>query len=750
MALALTLQLKLLASSFALGVVGAPNAAAPPSPNMNGAYALSNTPKQVPGKFPTNYADYPGTAEYFDVYSPPITSTYAEIFWKTLDTVPLPPAIVKRFAGKPMAVVGLEWDQVRRTAAGDVSVPMNVAYNHHYSTNLLGADSKLIQVDAGDPRVSSSSRSGHGPALDRDGKALLVQDLNPNSTIPNSQIFLSQNGGEARLSFKGCAPGYARPIMSPTKFSITVMQIDTWNRDAMNKTGPTPFVQGPMPRNSYAKPHDPYSGLLECPMTSRVTKELDAEYFVQLRDSCSDDIASEAECAAVVAGQLSLPGFSTNTSTVNDASLPDGCSFAVHMAAHKLVASFNTHTTGSPRPDPSSDSDSDSPLCGHGVSALIGVEKSLVELKLSLDQARPNATLELTGPDGLWFGVGFNAHTMGDEPWTVIVDGAGGVTERKLANHQAGLLLPRSVYVLSNTVTSGNRTVILTRSLQGTHFNFSFSETTVPFIAAVGSGPQFDYHKSSADAKLTMLATNAPNCVCAKDPPAFGKGGGHFVYEDGSKVAFKNECQGQVLEQRNPTCDLRTYTGGIQTCLDTWRLLDKDQAVPWQDQPLVYQHKFRFWFQDYTGQHEPKHYSWHLGAVVGEYDVPQCAAGTAPADCIHRLEGTQLIPDEHAYLVALKSHCHSGTCISIQIYFNDTGELLCDQRSVFGQNNPNARFAEPGYINRPPCLWGDAKFGLEPPPKVGGRVLRAVAITNATNAHHGEMGIPVLYTVSEP
>lgn len=40
--------------------------------NMNGAYALTNTPKQVPGKFPINYADYPGGAEYFDVYSPPV------------------------------------------------------------------------------------------------------------------------------------------------------------------------------------------------------------------------------------------------------------------------------------------------------------------------------------------------------------------------------------------------------------------------------------------------------------------------------------------------------------------------------------------------------------------------------------------------------------------------------------------------------------------------------------------------------
>jgi hypothetical protein len=356
--------------------------------------------------------------------------------------------------------------------------------------------------------------------------------------------------------------------MSPAKFSITVMQIDTWNRDAMNQTGPTAFTAGPMPSNSYAKPHDPYSGLLECPMTSRVTKELDAEYFVQLRDSCSDEVTSEAECAAVVA-QLALPGFNTSATTVKNASLPGGCSFAVrceffgrnphsrmplvptparlklwqacdqwhssrvstlltvhtvncvqtlkvNTGARQLKASFNT---GTPTPTPF--------LCGRGLTALVGAEKSLVELRLSLDMANPNATFELTGPAGVWFGVGFNAKAMGDAPWTVIVDGAGGVTERKLGNHEPGTQLPRSISVLSNTVAAGNRTVVLTRSLQGAHFNFSFKQTSLPFIAAVGSGPELAIHTAAAEATLTLLATDAPNCVCAKDPPAFGQGGGY-------------------------------------------------------------------------------------------------------------------------------------------------------------------------------------------------------------------------------
>ena len=44
---------------------------------------------------------YPGN-EYFEVYSPVISTLYGQVFWTVMDPVPLPPAIVKRFAGKTM------------------------------------------------------------------------------------------------------------------------------------------------------------------------------------------------------------------------------------------------------------------------------------------------------------------------------------------------------------------------------------------------------------------------------------------------------------------------------------------------------------------------------------------------------------------------------------------------------------------------------------------------------------------------
>ena len=39
-------------------------------------------------------------------------------------------------------------------------------------------------------------------------------------------------------------------------------------------------------------------------------------------------------------------------------------------------------------------------------------------------------------------------------------------------------------------------------------------------------------------------------------------------------------------------------------------------------------------------------------------------------------------------------------------------------------------------------MWGDAAHGLAPPPLVGGEMLYAVATTNSTYGHHGEMGLP--------
>lgn len=266
----------------------------PKANNMNGDYPLSATPgaDKSGSKFPKRFSDYPGDVEFFDVYSPPIRSTYGEVFWTLLDPVPLPQSIVAKYAGKGMAVVGFETNQVRRMATGEeVSVPINVAYNHHFESTMTGNKSVLEKVKLGGP--DDPRRHGHGHGTPSANFAWVVRELAPGikvggKALPTSQDFGGANGGEYRKSFHGYAPGYVQVIESPTTWHITPMQIDTWNRELMALDGSTPFVPGPLPasalspgsRNVPAKsPSDIlYSGLLECPVTSRIIKHVQAGY----------------------------------------------------------------------------------------------------------------------------------------------------------------------------------------------------------------------------------------------------------------------------------------------------------------------------------------------------------------------------------------------------------------------------------------------------------------------------------------
>jgi hypothetical protein len=44
--------------------------------NMNGEYLMQRTPRQGAGNWSTNFSEYPGGVEYFEVYVGPVTSTY--------------------------------------------------------------------------------------------------------------------------------------------------------------------------------------------------------------------------------------------------------------------------------------------------------------------------------------------------------------------------------------------------------------------------------------------------------------------------------------------------------------------------------------------------------------------------------------------------------------------------------------------------------------------------------------------------
>lgn len=721
-------------------------------PNMNGEYKLSPTPNAPPGQgFPTNFKDYPGGVEYMEVYHGPITSTYGQVFWTTLSN-DLPQDIVDRFAGKAMAIVGYEIDQVRKTPEGDVSVPITLAYNHHHDTAVVGTGSHMETMDRNDPRIKGRNYV----RLDK-GKAWVPVEHEPSKKgVPTSAMFSDGNGGEYRKTFHALAPPYAQIVESPQRLSGSPMQIDTWNRDKMNLTG-SKFVPGPVPKHSLAPTDGPdavYSGLLECPLTTRIQKIIEGNggfndtYFAQIftaKQGCEHAVSNASECFASAHEVQGLTNATITTRTVNQADLPSGCS--VSSNAEGSIAQFTFNTMQS------------STTCA--ASETSGSVQAFVGVKMNLSSTSNVATVTLTGPSDVWFGIGLNASIMADLPYAIIVDGTGNVTERKMGNHEAGTQLATSVKVISNTVVNGVRTVVVSRPLVGMtpeHYTFEPSVLAVDFINAIGSTSTFGYHKVSGVSTINLWpANNGAACVCKEPAAAFGSAKGVIKYlPTGESIGFmQGRCspypRTDLINQRNPTCDIRAYTGGLETCHHHWTLLDADQDIPWQDQPLTYYKKFRIYFQEYNESFhvQANRQDWGIGADGdhAEYDVPQCAPGTPTSECNHTISGTWMVhPSDGPKmgLVLAHFHCHAPTCLRVELWNNDTGKLLCGQNPIYGGTGQvdDPRFDEAGYIAVPPCMWGSAEHGLESPPVINGMTVKVVAVTNSTYGHHGEMALP--------
>ena len=88
----------------------------------------------------------------------------------------------------------------------------------------------------------------------------------------------------------------------------------------------------------------------------------------------------------------------------------------------------------------------------------------------------------------------------------------------------------------------------------------------------------------------------------------------------GESIGFPLRCdpfpRETILRDHNPTCDIRTYAGGLSTCHHGWHLLDADQEIPWADQVLSYHFKFRIYFQEYNPDQHISAYGWNTGIEV--------------------------------------------------------------------------------------------------------------------------------------
>ena len=282
----------------------------------------------------------------------------------------------------------------------------------------------------------------------------------------------------------------------------------------MNVTGGK-FVAGPAPKHALAPTTGPdaiYSGLLECPLTTRIRKQLTGggwndSFRVQL-NPCAQELADAPACFKA-AKHIGLADMNVTTAQGLSDKLPSGCSVRVNASSKSAQLFFNGNNRslagcGGP---------------GHSITGR--QETALATLGLLMDPVGNNVTITISGPADVWFGIGFDTQYMANAPYTIVVDGKGGVTERVLGEHVAGILLNRSVDLAGHVVQDGIRTVTLTRSLKGLtphHHTFDPSQMSLDFIVAIGSGSAFAYHAN----KTTDTIALWPDTSAQPDPTAAG------------------------------------------------------------------------------------------------------------------------------------------------------------------------------------------------------------------------------------
>jgi len=429
---------------------------------------------------------------------------------------------------------------------------------------------------------------------------------------------------------------------------------------------------------------------------------------------------------------------------VNESSLASGCHVILNTNNNDVTAVYNIFPNSTAN-------------CTEG-NQIGGFNQSVVKLQVLLDQKEGNGTayITMTGPDGVWFGIGFNANSMGNRPYVIVIDGNGAVSEHKIGDHAPGnVLSPTQAIILNSTVTNGLRTVTLKRAFKGitsNHYTFSEKTSTIPFINAIGMSPSFSYHQTKASSSLSLFIVGQPTCVCNDGLHGWING-----------LTFGKDCvnepAGDLVEQKNPTCWIQSYAGGQSCCHHQNILLDADQPVD-QRMDTTYL-KFRFYFQEYvpaTQTTPPSHlnlyrFYYQTEAFSGEYDIVRCPKGTPPSSCISEITARWQVKnmigcdfnDPKCYegytgfeLIYAGGHCHAPSCLSIELYNADTGDLLCRQTPVFGAGSGD-KYDELDYIAIPPCLWG-YENGLVPPTRLSlDTNLISIKRNNNTNGHYGEM-----------
>ena len=762
-------------------------------------YSISNPPDSTqnwvgtPGEYSTDFEiGSKDTLDHFDVYGE-VQTVYSQVYWTRNNPINLPPEIVERFRGKIMAITGYEVDQVTHpgthkestTTANnlggfscypdcdgdDKSIPIYHAYNHHYFAWLTGDDSEMYELAnplkmPNPTKTAFRTKSGvtHG--------------------YPTHIVFKENPGGEFRKSYHGYPKGFAQLLHSPKQWIVEPMQIDTHNRnyDLNDPVGYHPWFLPKKFQNNMTDHHNSLSPLIECPCTDRIQRSSVKSSSILISGKCSKPITSEKECIkAILATGVKVK----SSTTIRDKNKPIGCMMQPetflrnhitkrrkqkHLKKVSYRAVFNSAKT--------------SISCGEDVNniPLQGTANLGNLVNIVIGHNGVDATINMKGPSSVWFGIGFDATSMKDQPYAIIIDGDGRVSERKLGNHAPGSILKNSVKVVSNTVRNGLRSISLQRKVKGIspdHYSILTQPGDLNMIAALGSSKVFGYHKTHSGGKITLLPTETNSCVCEPAKKI------SFTYMNETTQFLKNyncldEPRSDMLRHGDGTgrdvpniaCNFEIYNGGLECCHHSWLLTDKnqDELVP-KDKVDRYFLKWRYYFQEYTPRIEEKpashqhlhHWVFLIDAIVNDYEEDNAHYGSKSIgkitahlkakdmgledneDSDYDDDGAPPVPGNFTKVIpiVMTSHCHAPSCIRQELWNLDTNEILCNITAKYGNEKYGGStadvFNEKDYIAIPPCLFG-YQPGLQFPFKLNPDTnLKAIKYFNNTYRHLGQM-----------
>merc|ERR1711933_591764 len=137
-----------------------------------------------------------------------------------------------------------------------------------------------------------------------------------------------------------------------------------------------------------------------------------------------------------------------------------------------------------------------------------------ISVSVQIDLEADMATITMSGPVGVWWGVGFGQTTMHELYSIIVYEDGQTVEERRLESYGKGVLVsPQIIVIESNSVQYDERTLVLKRARTGETYNFPNIASSVNLLTGYGSvGSKFattsftdGYSLSEANASVLVF-----------------------------------------------------------------------------------------------------------------------------------------------------------------------------------------------------------------------------------------------------